>query len=219
MEGLKLRSFIMSGLLIATAAVSCVSARPTRTPGHDEAWIRKVAPFKVAGYNFIPSASDPLESYHNPQMVYDTLKATDGMLARVYSGNNQGFDVNLIASSDKASFHDPRVCFSAQGYSIDSEEQVIIKTKHRGDIPATLAQMTGPDGATSAVYFYRGPHGFYGTTMGLKWALLFDQLKGKADLDGVFYRFIPEPNIAADRLVEFVGLYMDEAGKTSGGFF
>lgn len=220
MEGLKLRSFILCGLMLVTAGLAAISTRPKPVTGKDETWMKKVVPGTIGQYSFIPSAKDPEESYHCEKMVYDGLLPTVGMLARVYQAGNNSYDVNLIASRDRNSFHDPRVCFTAQRYTIVQEDPITIKTKTRGEIPATYAQMTGPNGPTAAVFFYRGPNGaFYGTTMGLKWKLFFDALSGKADLDGVFYRFIPMQNLDKDALVAFVSQFMDESGKASGGYF
>lgn len=227
MEGLNVRAYIVTGLLLVTAAWSQFSPRPGRVAGRTETWMEQVAPKEVEGYRFIPSTNPDegaLCSYKDPKIVYDVLTPTVGILARVYEAGGQKFDVTLIASRDRASFHDPRVCFTAQGYNIVNEEQISIPTKSRGNIPATLAQMTGPDGKpTVAVYFYRGPRGFFGTTMSLKIALLLDQVKGRTDLDGVFYRFIPQgldsKALDPQRLENFIGLYMDKAGKDSNGYF
>jgi hypothetical protein len=220
MEGLKLRSFVVAGLMLLTAAWAAVSSRPQVVASRDEDWMKKTAPARVGDFDFLTSNSmEPGATYKSPQMVYDALHPTVGILARVYEHGGEAYDVNLIASRDRASFHDPRVCFTAQGYSIQSDEAITIKTKTRGDIPATLAAMKGPQGPTLAVFFYRGPNGFYGTTMNLKWALLWEQLRGNNNLDGVFYRFIPTGVPDRDRLIKFVQDYMDLAGKQSDGYF
>ena len=163
---------------------------------------------------------DMLVSVHQPQMVYDTLHPTVGIIERVYEAPEQAYDVTLIASTDRASFHDPRVCFTAQGHNIVNEEAVTIHTATRGDIPATFAQMKSEGNSDEvAVFFYRGPHGFHGTTMSLKWSLFWDQLLGRGNRDGVFYRFVAIRDTDRERLLRFIGLYMDEAGKLSGGYF
>src|ERR1051325_9937753 len=114
MEGLNVRAYIVAGLLLATAAWSQFSPRPGKVPGRTEAWMEQVAPKAVANYRFIPSIdpadNDALCSYKSPKMVYDTLAPTVGILARVFESSGQKFDVTLIASRDRASFHDPRVC-------------------------------------------------------------------------------------------------------------
>jgi len=226
MEGLKVRAFVLTGILLATGALCAFSPRPGSVPGLDEHWMETHTP-RTGKFQFLKPATPPdgddLCTYKDPKEIYDDLKPTVGILARVYDYDGHQYDVNLIASRDKASFHDPHVCFTAQRYTIVDGPLVSIPTKTRGEIQATLADLTSPDGKPAlAVYFYRGPKGFYGTTMGLKWALLFDQFKGRVDLDGVFYRFIfdgPDDPDNQQRLIGFIGDYMDEAGKDSGGYF
>jgi hypothetical protein len=222
MEGLKLRSYVVAGLMLAFAGWVLLTPKPGPVPGRTEKWMETIAPTQVADFRFVqadPSNTDPLCSYKSPKFTYDTLVPTVGILARVYEARGQRFDVNLIASRDKASFHDPRVCFSAQKYDITNEQGITIPTS-RGDVPATLAAMTGPDGRpTLAIYFYRGPNGFYGSTTSLKLAMLLNKGLGKSDVDCVFYRFIALDNPDRDALIRFITLYMDKAGTDSGGYF
>src|SRR2546422_300996 len=81
--------------------------------------------------------------------------------------------------------------------------------------PATLVTLTTPDGKPSvAVYFYKGPRGYYGSTMQFKLALLKDQLMGRADLDGIFFRFIPEGEMTQStqaQLIQFISHYIETA--------
>jgi len=232
MERLKLNVYIVCGLLLATAAWSQYSPKPEKIAGKTEAWLEEVAPKTVGDFSFLPDRSqpdsDPLCSYKDPKEVYDSLAPTIGILARVYQSGAQAFDTTLIASRDRVSFHDPRVCFTAQGWVIGDEQQITIPTQTRQEIPATMVQLTGPDGKPGiAVYFYKGPRGYYGSTTRFKIALLMDQLKGRADLDGIFYRFIPMAMLDKDqvtqadkdRLIQFISQYMDEAGQKSGGYF
>jgi hypothetical protein len=220
MEGLKLRSFIVSGALLAFGAWVYLTPKPQPVPGQTEDWMETVAPAVVGDYTFRRSAEDPQCTYKAQKMVYDTLLPTVGIVARVYEHGSQGYDVNLIASRDRGSFHDPRVCFTAQKYDIKEEKEIEIPTKHRGKIRATFAKMKGPDGDTSAVYFYRGPKKqFYSNTSSLKIAMLLEQFKGKTDVDGVFYRFIPMGDNDPERLIQFIGLYMDTAAKDGQGYF
>src|ERR1044072_2493798 len=148
MEGLKLRSYIITGILVAFSAMVYLTPRPGKVEGKDQNWMNKAAPSVVGSYTFAPSEADPECSYKQPQMVYDTLAPTVGMLARGLRSKDASFDVTLIASRDRVSFHDPRVCFTAQGYNITEESAISIPTKTRGDIPATFGKMTRPDKMT-----------------------------------------------------------------------
>ncbi len=223
MEGLKLRSFIVAGILLAFAAWVQLTPKPAPVAGRDETWMESAAPKAVANYKFIsnpdPTATDQMCTFKSPKYVYETLVPTVGIVARVYEYRGERYEVYLIASRDHASFHDPRVCFTAQNYNIVQEDQILVPTETRGNIPATLAHMTGPDGSMIAVYFYKGPNGFLGTTTSLKFAMLFDQLKGKADADCVFYRFVSLGSQDTEKLKRFITMYMETAEKTSRGYF
>lgn len=226
MEGLSKRAYVVAGLLAAFAVFVYLTPKPGAVPGRTEEWMEKVAPARVANYGFISSPENPQCTYKTSKMVYDTLVPTVGILARVYEAQGKKYDVTLIASRDRGSFHDPRVCFTAQGYNITDEQSILIPTKTRGNIPATLAKMTSPNsGESVAVYFYRGAKGFYGGTTSLKIAMVWDQVKGLPSNDAVFYRFIsmgdgsgtsPE---SVESLKRFIALYMDQANKDSKGYF
>jgi hypothetical protein len=49
--------------------------------------------------------------------------------------------------------------------------------------------------------------------------MLWNQIKGKADVESVFYRFIANGDPDKDQLVKFASEYMDKAGKDSKGYF
>jgi hypothetical protein len=220
MEGLSLRAYLVAGALLLMTGWVYLTPRPGKVAGKDEAWMGKVAPAKVANYTFIAGSEDPLCTYKSPEMVYKSLVPTVGILARVYEYQGQRFDVNLIASRDKASFHDPRVCFTAQDYTITEEQAIQIKTTTRGKISATLAKMTTPKNEQAiAVFFYRSNHGFFADTTRLKFSMLWDQIWGRTDIDTVFYRFIPDGDVRPEKLIEFIATYMDTAGATSKGYF
>src|SRR5579862_3788753 len=102
-----------------------------------EAWMESKAPASVGNYTFIadPDArdNDPQCTYKSPKEVYDDLAPTVGIVARVYESGGQKFDVTLIASRDRASFHDPRVCFTAQHYNPMDGPEITVPTKSRGN--------------------------------------------------------------------------------------
>lgn len=213
----------MAGLLLIFAAWVFLTPTPKPVAGRTESWMETVAPQTVGKYTFVPNpdmtAADRLCTFKSPQFVYDTLVPTVGILARDYEYQGERFEVYLIASRDKASFHDPHVCFTAQGFNILQEDQVTITTKSRGAIPATLAHMNGPSGPMIALYFYKGPHGFVGSTTKLKIQMLVDQWLGRPLEDAVFYRFIPLGSQDEDKLIQFIDMYMESADQSSKGYF
>lgn len=214
-----LRTYVLAGVLAAAGAYFAFSARPAQaTKTEDD--LEKLAPYSMPAYRYVPSPDDPDQSYKMSQSTYDVL-VPYGIVARRFEGTNKAFDVVLIASNKKESFHDPRVCFSAQGWNIIQEDRIQIPTKTRGTISASLAQLQHAEmGKGFAVYFYRGPKNFSPTTMGIKLDIFWEQLFGQGNTDGVFYRFIPLYRDASkEDLVTFIGEYMDAANESSGGYF
>lgn len=224
MEGLRKRVFVLAGVFVAVGigfqAFSAQAKNITRT----ETWMEQVAPKELPGYTMVPSRDpkNPNVTYKSDPVVYDTLDPY-GIVAREFreKGGPKHFDVNVIASSTKDSFHDPRVCFTAQGWNLDDQKEAIVKTATRGDVPVTLAEMNHADyGKHPSVFFYKGPEGFTATTAGIKIQMLKKQFLTLKDQEGVFYRFIAlSPGTSTDDLLKFVGEYLDESGKTSDGYF
>jgi exosortase len=212
-KGLKTRAFAVAGMFLLCGAIVFAAPKPRAAAGRTEAWMEKTAPtqigdFKVTStYKMEPSTYQELQPY--------------GIVCRIFSNKTQSYDVTLVASNRKTSFHDPKVCFPAQGWSFDSQKRVVVHTQTRGDIPMTIMGMTGEDKSTQlAAFFYRDKKGFYASPQALSWSMFLDQFAGHTDTEGVFYRFMPEhANAKEEDLTSFIARYMDEAPKTSGGFF
>ncbi len=196
---------------------------PKRSKPITETWMAEHAPTTVAGYTFNPANADPDApagcSYRMTKSTYDTLKPS-GICARQYTGGNKTYDVVLIASDNSVSFHDPRVCFTATGWTISHERHIDIPTKAHGNVPVTLVQMDGDGKKSSALYFYRSPSGYESVARKMRWDMLLGELLHGRNDQGVFYRFIPmSDNITDDELKTFVAEYLDEANRVSEGFF
>jgi hypothetical protein len=221
MEGLIARGWIAAALVAAGGAYTMYSP-PKRSMPIDETWMVARSPSAIGPYTFTgPSEVDAPEgqSYRMSKSTYDTLKPS-GIVSRHYASGFKKYDVVLIASDNSVSFHDPRVCFTASGYTITDQKQITIPTKSHGEVPMTLVRMEGRGEKCSALYFYRGPNGFQAVARKMRWDMLVGQMvKGRND-QGVFYRFIPvTPNITDDELKQFAASYLDEANRVSGGFF
>jgi hypothetical protein len=218
MDGLTKRAYIFAALCLGLGVALFV------IPKHDfkpktEAWMEGKAPDTVGKYTFLQSDENPKQSYKMPKYTYETLKPF-GIVSRVYEYNDKRFDVVLIAGNETENFHDPRVCFTSQGYDIREERKDIIKTKSRGDVPVTIADMMNKDRRSVTCFFYRGPQGFRATTRDLKITLFLARLTGGNDVDGVFYRFIPlNEDTTMDELREFVAQYLDASKAPSNGYF
>lgn len=219
MERLRNRTFALAALLIVAGLAIQLTPRISLAAGKTEDQLERLAPSEVADYQMVRSADDPEQSYKMNQMTYDELKPF-GIVSRIFQNGTRKFDVVLIASNRKESFHDPRLCFTSQGWTLLDEEQKEIDTS-RGKIPITFAKMKSIDGDPQiTAFFYRGNNGYYATAQRFAFDNLLRQLKGSIDLEGVFYRFIPlYPGATQDELIEFIKQYLDAAEKTSGGYF
>lgn len=210
------RSLVRSALGVAGIKGSSVRvAAENKT----EAWMEANTPKEVGNYHFLPSADNPAVSYKMDEGTYKEL-APWGIVARRFADGDKIFDAVLIASESKDSFHDPRVCFTAQQFTIDKETVDYVQTKTRGTIPVTLAEMTSKEGKSLTVFFYRGPGGFFPTTQKLKLNMFLHQCKTMESPQGVFYRFIPlYLGAQKEDLFKFIAEFMDTSAGVSGGFF
>lgn len=177
----------------------------------------------VMGMDYIRAQSpvDEGMSYRMDEATYKLL-APFGIVARQYSNGADMYDAVLIASRSRASFHDPRVCFSGQGWTLEKFTSAKVKTKTRGEVPITLITMSSAQARNRlAAFFYKGPKGeFFGSTQALKWALFREQMRMGDDLDGVFYRVIPMTDgVTPDQLTTFIGEWLDELKVSSKGYF
>jgi hypothetical protein len=221
MERLTLRAFVVGGALLAAGMFIQLTPAVTLTSRTEE-FMEQKAPLQVGDYKFVPDPmrEKPNQSYVISPETYETLKPF-GIVARVYTRGSEAYEVLLIASNDKNSFHDQRVCFSAQGYTLTSETTETMQTK-RGPVSFTLVKMTGKErGDQLAAYFYKGPHNrFYAAPGQLTWAMFVEQFLSGTDLECVFYRFIPmRAETTKEELMRFMGSYLEEAEKSSEGYF
>ncbi len=227
MEGLMKRVVILAGFFAVAGTVFL--ALPSQAASIvTEQWMKEHAPEVVSDYRYDKSPDDPLISYKADDQTYEMLRPF-GIVSRRYYNTGQRYDVVLIAGNDKENFHDPHVCFRAQGWTFVEDKVVEVKTKTRGTIPATIAVIENNGRRTMTLFFYRGPKGFYPSTPNLGMAMLLGPLMGDFKTDAVFYRFMPEYDMPGEgaardeamksQLIAFVGNYMDAAGKSSNLYF
>lgn len=219
MERLRKRIYFLAAVLLLVGGFNVYTGTMESESDKDEAWMEQRAPDMVGDMNYLPSRDNSEQSYKMDEKTYELL-APFGIVSRVYSGKAGSFDVVLIASNSRASFHDPRVCFSGQGWTILSEKEAKVDTETRGVVPVTVVEMKSPKTQQIAAYFYRGPSGFNATTLSLKWDMFMQKLYGRSDTDGVFYRFIPQdPACTEDELKAFIAKYMEAAKEASEAYF
>jgi hypothetical protein len=217
MEGLKQRIYVLSAAFAAFGLwvqLSPVSAYEKKT----EKQMEQLAPARVGPYTYRHSVENPEQSYRMEPGTYSQL-APYGIVCRTYSYGGKSFDVVLIASGNRGSFHDPRVCFSSQGLA-PTDHVDVVRSK-RGDIPVTVASLdNGTTHDNLALYFYRGPGGFFSNVVGLKWAMFKERFFGGRDVDGVFYRIIPTfPGTKLEDVKQFAADYVVASEASSKGYF
>ena len=221
MEGLKKRAFIFASIMLVAGAFNLVTSARAERPDRTEKWMEEQAPAKVGDMTYMKSDTNPAQSYRMDEVTYRVL-APFGIVARVYTGNSgEGYDVVVIASESRASFHDPRVCFSASGWTISEQHQTEVQTKTRGIVPITVVRMDGRNIKSQlAAFFYRGPSGFNASTVSVKLDMFWKRLFGGKDVEGVFYRIIPQnEHITEDQMKKFIGEYLEASKASSDGYF
>lgn len=215
MEGLRKRVITLGIVFIALGAIFIFTSKPTLL--RDEKWMIENTPRQVGSYTMIQRDAGPDITYKMDEATYDTLKPY-GIVARVLQFDQKAYDTVVIMSNRKESFHDPRVCFTAQGWSLVKEEVKTIQTKKHGPIQITLAVMDKDGRKSLSTFFYRGPKGFCPTTNALKWQMFFHQCKTLSDAEGAFYRVIPLHDAATEaELYAFIDQFLTETDKSSGG--
>ncbi len=224
LRGARNRAFVAAGLLLAVGASLAFVPKPEATV-RSEVWVASGLPERVGDYARVP-AQDPKFPYCSYKMdkgTYDILRPW-GIVPRVFSNGRETYDVVVIGSNSKDSFHDPRVCFSAQGWNLSNEREEKIRTKTYGDVPVTLVDMDHDGQKTIAMYFYRLREGYVGSNAGAKKEMLLYKLaKLGKDNEGGFIRIIPSGAGGAspkpEALKAFAAAWVDEAAKTSGGYY
>ncbi|MEQ1822606.1 MAG: hypothetical protein ABL949_08855 [Fimbriimonadaceae bacterium] len=186
------------------------------SPGKDDDYLEGISPKAIGPYTFIPSSTDPGRSYEIQKDVRDTLKPF-GIVPRVYkdSRTSRQFEVLIISSNTKESFHDQRVCFPAQGNTPLKEEIVQLETADRGTVPVTITKY--PSLVTA--YLYRGPENrYFARPQELTLHMLKTVLMGGTNLDSKFYRFLTnDMTVKDEELLAFAREYLDTVYKTSKG--
>ncbi len=217
MEGLKKRAYALGAIFALAGGFYQVSGA-AKGPERTEPWMQKTAITRFGKYKTESNLPGDV-TYKMDKTTYDALQPF-GIVARIMDDGRKGFDVTLIASANKNSFHDPRVCFAAQGWELSQEQPVKIETQTRGIVTATVTQLKGKDGVKWGAFFYRGPEGFSPTTLGLKWQMFKRQMFHGENAEGVFYRFIPsQSDTTKEELAAFVRDYLDASNGPTKGYF
>ncbi len=218
MEGLKKRSFILAGVLLVAGVFSIMRTSQAATP-MTEKTLEERAPRQVPGFQMLPGPEGLDYTYKMDKSTYEVLKPF-GIVARQFTDGGRTFDVALITSDSHESFHDPKICFSGQGFTFKTSREDTIDVPGRGAIPVTIVEMTGPREESTAAYFYHGPNGFVANPKRLQLDMFKEVLFGRKAVNATFYRFMPVNSIVdVEQLKDFIKTYMVAAAQESGGFF
>lgn len=221
MERLKKNLILLAALFAVVGAGAQYVLYQHRMEKHiTEKELVELAPMEWDNFKMQKAPDDDRISYKMDETTYNVLKP-HGIVARVVENATEKFDVVVIASNDTDSFHDPHVCFTAQGFEFAHESTEMVQTKTRGEVPITFTRVKNKDQDLVAAYFYKDPtNKFHAGTTGLAIAMLKDQIVTLKRRDAVFYRVIAlSPEMTKDQFLEFVGRYLDVANEKSKGYF
>ncbi len=217
MAGLKKAVWILGVSFVATGlAFNVVPRDHERKLTEDN--VLDMLPVKVG--RFTPVLKDGEKvSYRMDEGTYGLLKPW-GICARVFVNGSESYDVVAIASNNKESFHDPNICFSAQGWQLSNQRLEYIESKSHGRIPVTLVDMEQHGDKRVAMYFFRLNQGYYGDMAKVKRDMLVYTLKnfGKKD-EGAFIRIIPTGVVDVEKMKTFAGNWVDSANESSKGYY
>jgi len=229
MQSLRARAIVLLCLFFPAGIAISFLPKPG-APRKSEAWLESKAPKSIDGYSISPFVEDPSNprpsddtasniSYRMDKRTYDTLKPF-GIICQVFRRESKAFDAVIINSDSHQSFHDSRVCFQSQGWSLEEEEQDSINTKSYGTIPVSVITVKNSAGTNLALLTYRGPKGFRSLPLKMFRDMFFNQLlTGKVSACS-FYRFIAlHQGATKEELKEFAATYIDAAYASSGGYF
>lgn len=216
---MNLRLSILGILLLAFAGYLTFFVNPTQGGIQTEEELLSLLPLSVDKYRFVEKPSSPGQSYKSEDRVYEMLKPR-GIGNRIYTHGGRQYEVVVIVSDNKQSFHDPRWCFRASGWTIDEDRMRSAESQARGTMPVAIVTVSRERRKGQlAAFYYQGPNGIYADMPSLSRDLIITPLiKGTVGNQGVFYRFMPlHPGAREEDLLEFIALYADTVHETSGG--
>jgi hypothetical protein len=214
---------IVNARIYALAAIFAafgiaMAFRPAATEIHrTEEWLLNGTPLSVDGYTAQPGPDGTTQTYRMPEDTYKLLQPF-GIMTRIYGEGLRHFDVVVIASNTRNSFHNPEHCFPGQFWTISDEHTVNIATRSRGTVPVTVMRASQGDRNVYAAFCFKGPKGLVASQSELymQWSLA-SFLSGQPQ-EGAFYRFMAlENDTTADQLIKFAGDYLDRVHETSRG--
>lgn len=208
---------ILCAILLTTGATLNFAPRPKQVD-RSESEIAAMLPKTVDKFN-AELANGEYCTYKMDQVNYDILQPW-GIVPRVFDNGPERYEVVVIASRKKESFHDPQVCLTAQGWTLSNQRVDSMETKTRGQVPITLFDMERNGEKRTAMYFLKTTQGYYADMAKVKWDMFRFKIThfGKDD-EGAFIRILPMGELNVDKMKKFAAEWVDEATKTSENYY
>lgn len=201
--------YILSGFF-AICGLTLVM-RPNAHIAYTESDIERAYPDSLGAYHMRPDAtgSDPHQSYHMDETTYRALQPY-GIVCRVLDNGKTAYDVVVIAGDQPDTFHNPLVCFASQDYKVLESQQIMLKTKSRGEVPCMLAQAQKGDRTQYALYTYEGPTKMAPENTDLFKDMFFTQVFTAVPHSATFFRFLTlDSATTKEDLETFAANYLD----------
>lgn len=216
-ETLKRRISLIGMVLLTFGVAVNFGPRPKQVE-RTTAEIENMVPLKLSGFRTELAAGQTV-SYTMDKEVYEVLHPW-AIVARVFSTKDHQYDVVVIASRNKDSFHDPQVCFKAQNWTLSNQRLSTVSTQKRGEVPVTLVDMEQDGERRIALYFFKTTQGYFGDIHEVKLKMMsYKFLHLGKDDEGAFIRIIPDSGVSEEQLKQFVGSWIDAASETSKGYY
>jgi hypothetical protein len=183
------RCLVVAGLGVAVGLLGLL--RSTLQPhGLSEELLEQSLPYEIDGMPMTADPEHPQQSYKMDEAVYRQLQPT-GIVARIYEDATRSFDAVVIEGTVADSFHDQRACFTAQDWSITSEETIQLEIPGQEDASAMIIEVAGPIQNSIAIYAFSGPSGHVTSSFNSMWRdFIWSEVTTGKVLPGRFYRFI-----------------------------
>ena len=116
----------------------------------DESWLIDRVPDIVPGYRLLPSDTNPKTTYKMDPETYAELEPI-GITAQIYrDAQGHEFEAVVIAGQDMATFHDQRVCFTTQGWSLTKDAKEALD-QLAGEISKTKGYLVAVEGGADGI--------------------------------------------------------------------
>lgn len=211
-------AIVVAPVLAIMAAIGIYGSAP-KGAKHTEAWLEDMMLTEVGDYQLAPKEFGSKISYKMGDVSYEVLKPIGIACQIMEDSKGNQIDVVVIAGDSMEAFHDQKICFNAQGWTLTTLESRELETKTRGKIPITwMTIKRGDSPKQEAMYIFRTPNGFANYD-NAKIEFLKAKIKNPfSETLGFSYRFVSmTPGISEKDLREFAANYIDKLNESTKG--